>query len=199
MIASANCQPDVGQAKPEQPAGDRQQQAFGQQVSRQPPAGGAERQPHGELALPRRRSRQHQVGEVRAGDEQHERDGAEQNHRRRPDVLQERRRPRRGREPPALILLERPALPPARRVPPRPRARRWPDHARPRRQPRKNRELTHVSRHSHRITAPRDPQIGADSNSPGGITPTIVLAIPPMRIGRFRIAGSPAKRLCQSR
>ena len=94
------------------------------------------------------------------------RNGAEQNHRRRPDVLQQRRRPRRGREPPALVLLERPGL----RLLDASRDRRelgvGLHRARPWRQPREHCELTHVARNPRRIAAPRNPEIGADEQQP---------------------------------
>ena len=52
-------------------AGD--QQALGQQLPDDAPARRADREPHGNLALARGRAREHQVREVGAGDQQHER------------------------------------------------------------------------------------------------------------------------------
>ena len=54
-------------------AGDGEQQALDEQLAEDPDARRADRQPHGDLALARGRARQHQVGEVRAGNQQHQR------------------------------------------------------------------------------------------------------------------------------
>ena len=56
-----------------------QQKAFGQQLSDQACASGAQREPHRNLTLPRGRTRQQQIADVRARDDQHERDDGEQN------------------------------------------------------------------------------------------------------------------------
>ncbi len=58
-------------------------------------AAGADRGPHAHLALPRHGATEKQVGQVRAGDEQHERHGAQQHQQRPPrragDLVHERR------------------------------------------------------------------------------------------------------------
>ena len=59
-------------------AGDRQDEALDQQLTDEPPAAGAERRADADLALARARAREEQIGDVRAGDEQHDRDRAEQ-------------------------------------------------------------------------------------------------------------------------
>ena len=73
--------------KPRHRADHRQQQAFRQQLADEPPAAGAERRPHRELALARGRACEQQVGDVRARDEQHEADGAQQQQQRGPRVF----------------------------------------------------------------------------------------------------------------
>src|SRR5207249_4226046 len=54
----------------------REQQIFGDELPRQPPARRAQSRAHGELAPPRRRLREQQIGDVGAGHEQ------QQTHRR---------------------------------------------------------------------------------------------------------------------
>ena len=73
-------------SSPASPAGDSQHAAFGEELTHQPAASGAERGAHGQLALPRRSAREQQVRDVGAGDQQDECDGAEQHEQRRPDV-----------------------------------------------------------------------------------------------------------------
>ena len=63
----------------ERAADRREQQALGQQLADQPPARRAERQPDRDLLLPRRRTRQQQVGDVRAHDQQHQHDDDAEN------------------------------------------------------------------------------------------------------------------------
>ena len=65
-------------ADPERPAGDRQHQAFGEELAHDAPAPGAEGQPQGHLALARRGARQEQAGDVGAGDQQHDADDGHQ-------------------------------------------------------------------------------------------------------------------------
>ena len=48
-----------------------QQEALRQQLPHQAPARGSQRQPHSDFSLPRAPPRQKQVGEVGAGDQQH--------------------------------------------------------------------------------------------------------------------------------
>jgi hypothetical protein len=68
---------------PSSAAGGREQEALGEDLADQPPARGADRRPDGHLALPRRGLREEHVRDVRAGDEQHEADRAEQDEERR--------------------------------------------------------------------------------------------------------------------
>ena len=58
---------------PEHAAADGEQQALGQRLPEDVPPSRADRGADGDLARPRRGPRQQQVGDVRAGDEQHER------------------------------------------------------------------------------------------------------------------------------
>ena len=51
---------------------EREQQALGEELAHQPAARGAEREAHRHLALARRRAREQQVRDVRAGDQQHQ-------------------------------------------------------------------------------------------------------------------------------
>ena len=53
-------------------ARDAEQDAFEQQLANDAPASGAERPPHGQLALPRHAAREHQARDVEARDEQHD-------------------------------------------------------------------------------------------------------------------------------
>ena len=73
----------------ERAAGERQHDPFGQELPQQPPASGAERRADRELPLPRLGARQQQVGEIGAGDEQHEPDRALQHPQRRADAADE--------------------------------------------------------------------------------------------------------------
>ena len=67
-----------GQAQPEHAADARQQDAFDQQLTHDPPAARAERHADRNLARPLCRPREQQVGDVGAGDQQHEADRAHQ-------------------------------------------------------------------------------------------------------------------------
>ena len=73
----AKATPLQATATPAKTAHRREQQALGDQLTDQAGASGAEGCPHRELARPRDRSREQQVRDVRTGDEQHHRDGAE--------------------------------------------------------------------------------------------------------------------------
>ena len=64
-------QPD-GQQQAERAADHGEQQRLGDELSEQPAAAGAERRAHRHLPLPGDRAREQQVGDVGAGDEQHE-------------------------------------------------------------------------------------------------------------------------------
>ena len=63
---------------PSSAAGERDDQALGEQLPDDGAAGGAHRGPHGQLALARAAARQQQVGDVGAGDQQQEPDGSQQ-------------------------------------------------------------------------------------------------------------------------
>ena len=65
---------------------EREHQAFGQQLPEQPQAGRTESRPDRVLAHPAVGPRDEEVGQVRAGDEQHERHGALQDDERLPDA-----------------------------------------------------------------------------------------------------------------
>ena len=60
-----------------------QQHALGQKLADDARAARAERQPHLDLTLPADGAFEQQVGDVHAGDQQHERDGAQQEQQRR--------------------------------------------------------------------------------------------------------------------
>ena len=75
-------------ASPAARAGDAEDDRFGEELAQQPDAAGAERRANRQLRLARRRTREQQVGDVRAGHEQDEADGAEQDQERRPDVAE---------------------------------------------------------------------------------------------------------------
>ena len=70
--------PTMAMPRPIDAAGEREQQALDQQLPDDAPARRAHRVAHRHLARPRRRARQQQVGDVGAGDEQHEADRAHQ-------------------------------------------------------------------------------------------------------------------------
>ena len=65
--------------KAERSAHASQQQAFCQQLADEPPARRADRQPDGNLPLPRRCAREQKVRDVRADEQKHERDDAPMN------------------------------------------------------------------------------------------------------------------------
>ena len=75
--------------RPSDAAGERQQHAFGQQLADDAAAAGADRGADRDLALPAGGADQQQVGDVGAGDQQHEADRAEQHQQRRPHVPHE--------------------------------------------------------------------------------------------------------------
>ncbi len=83
------------QRNPRRAAGQRQQQALGQELTDETQRPGAERTARDDLLRTRRRARQEQVRDVRARRREHERDGSEQEPQRtmhRPeDFLGERR------------------------------------------------------------------------------------------------------------
>ena len=63
-------------SSPASAAGNREQNALGEQLPDDAPTARTERAPHREFAMPRRRARERQVREVHARDEQQESDGA---------------------------------------------------------------------------------------------------------------------------
>src|SRR5207237_4814563 len=66
-----------GERKCEHTTGEAKQETLGQKLSRQAPASRAERGTDGDLSLPRFGARDEQVRNIRASNEQHECDGAE--------------------------------------------------------------------------------------------------------------------------
>ena len=66
----------VRDQQPEGAADEREQHAFGQQLAHQPHPRGADRETHGNLLLPRRGTRQQQVGDVGADEQQDQPDDA---------------------------------------------------------------------------------------------------------------------------
>ena len=67
-----------GQQQPCRAARQRQQDVLGKQLARDARSRRPQRQPDGKLLLPRRASRQQQVGDIHAGNQQHERHGRQQ-------------------------------------------------------------------------------------------------------------------------
>ncbi len=74
--------PQAAITSPAAGADERQHDAFDQQLPDQLPAARAQRQPYRELAPPRHRLCEQQIGHVGAGDRQHESDNAEQHEQR---------------------------------------------------------------------------------------------------------------------
>ena len=72
---------EVAGGEAENSAGKRQKQAFGEQFAHDARAGGAESGADGEFAGAARGTRQQQVGDVGAGDQQDEADGADEQDR----------------------------------------------------------------------------------------------------------------------
>ena len=107
--------PDAGKSDgdPDGARGDREHERFGEQLSRQPAAVCADRQPERQLALPRRGPRQVQVRDVEAGDGEEQDRGAEEQQQDRTGSGGERLAKRHGGsvEHPralAITLLQRP-------------------------------------------------------------------------------------------
>jgi len=71
-------------------AGDREQNAFREQLANQPGPAGAQRATHRELACPRCRTRQREVGDIHASDQQHKADRREQHQEKNPQVANHR-------------------------------------------------------------------------------------------------------------
>ena len=91
-------------------AGKREHEALGQDLRDQPSASGAERQAHRHFLLARERSREQQVADVGARDEQHEADRREQDDQRPLGVADQRVAQRHRVVARALILLRKLAL-----------------------------------------------------------------------------------------
>ena len=70
--------PAVSEQQTERAAGERQQHAFGEQLTDDPPPACAQRRAHGHFFLSPRRAREQQVRHVRAGDQQHQPHRAQQ-------------------------------------------------------------------------------------------------------------------------
>ena len=81
----------VGQRDTGDAAARRQHPRFDEQLAEKPPASGPERQPERELLTPRRRSREHQGRDVRAGNQQDDRGNAEEDEERLGELLAELR------------------------------------------------------------------------------------------------------------
>ena len=84
--AISRSMPNLARRTPADRRQAREQQALNEQLPNQAQPAAAERGAHGKLALPRRRAHEQQVGDVRAGDQHHEADGAHQRQNHRPDV-----------------------------------------------------------------------------------------------------------------
>ena len=82
--------PQTASSRPSAAADQAEDHALGEQLADQAAATGAERGPHGDLALARRRAREQQVRDVHARDQQHEADGAEQQPERASQVADHR-------------------------------------------------------------------------------------------------------------
>ena len=74
--------PQAASNKPPHAAGQAQQHVLGEQVREHATVAGAERHAHGHFALPRGAADNHQVGDVGAGDQQHQHHRAQQHHQR---------------------------------------------------------------------------------------------------------------------
>ncbi len=70
----------------ERGTGEREHHAFGQQLLGQPPASGAERPAQGELVPARHVPRQHQVGHIRTGNQEHQSDDAQEDQQAGPRI-----------------------------------------------------------------------------------------------------------------
>lgn len=69
--------------------GEREHEALGQQLADDARLASAERGAYGDLARPRRAAREQQVGDVAAGDQQHQADRRQQRQQTLPDVADE--------------------------------------------------------------------------------------------------------------
>ena len=76
-------------ASPAAAAGTREHQAFHDQLARHTPPAGAKRQANGDFRLPCQRARQHQIRDVRGGDQQHEAERRQDEHEHRQRLVVE--------------------------------------------------------------------------------------------------------------
>ena len=157
-------QADIGDDETRDCSGKREQHAFGDELPRNPPSRRAKCESDRQFAVPCRRSREHQVRQVGARDQQDECDGAEQDVGRGPDVLKQRRRPRRCGQAPALIFLELRDVRLLHLRRDRGQLRIRGCQRRARSQPADDRELPDVPGHSRKVAAPGDPQVRADQH-----------------------------------
>ena len=67
-----------GKHQPRDSAGDRYEETLGEHVPHEAEAAGFERKADGELAPAKRGARQHQVGDIRARDQEHDDDRSQQ-------------------------------------------------------------------------------------------------------------------------
>ena len=104
--------PPVGERQSERAADEAEHDRFGDQLADQARAAGAEGRAHRELAVSRRAAREQQVGDVRAGHEQHESNRAQQHQQRPLDVADHQVAQRRAREGQAAVHLRKLVLQP---------------------------------------------------------------------------------------
>ncbi len=88
---------------PTAPPTDAQHDGLCHELPHQPSAAGAKRRPHRQFATARRAAREQQAGDVGAGDQQHQRDGAEQHEQRRACFADQQLEQRRRAEGEALV------------------------------------------------------------------------------------------------
>ena len=102
--------PHTPSSRSEAAAGNAEEHALRQELLHDATPTRAERQPHGDLALATRRTREHEVRDVRARDEQHERDGAEHDQHHRPDIARDVLAVRLEPRGPPLVRVAEPLL-----------------------------------------------------------------------------------------
>ena len=103
----------VGDHQADDAAGKAEDDRLGQQLPEQPAAAGPHRHADRELTLTRRRTRQQQVGDVRAGDQQHQADRTEQHEERPLHVTDDHVAQRSGGKRKAGVRVRKGALQPA--------------------------------------------------------------------------------------
>ena len=97
--------PRHGEDEPERAAREREHDRLGEELPDDARAARAERRAHRDLLAAPERPREDEVGDVGAGDQQHEADRAEQHEQRRPHVADEVLVERDDRGAPALVVL----------------------------------------------------------------------------------------------